>query len=221
MSDWISKINEIKLERTPGGITTVIIIAVVGLILSILLFIGLRKCIAYGESIDYSVLSVNIVLFAAPGIFILIYAMIGKYSELPWIPFIIGWVILWLIAIIRNIINCKSAFYTIVYIFYQLLIAALLIVGIISIIGIAIFAFAMLTVKMVGGGRSGLIYLAPYDGILSYDSSKMIAARKSDDKGEYLSGVSGEMFHHAYEDKYYLISAPDSSLENQLYIVVR
>lgn len=221
MQEWLNKINEIKLERTPEGITTVVVIAVAGLILSILLFIGLKKCIAYGESIGYGVMSFNIVLFAAPGVFILIYGFIGKFSEIPWIPLTIGWVILWLTAIIRNFINCEGITYTLAYTFYQLLIAALLIVALITIVGIIIFAVGMGIAHAVGSSEGNYnIYLEPYNLNILPDSSRIIRARKKDSRGEYLGGLNGEIFKHSYDDKYILLSGPDSSLENQLFRVV-
>lgn len=207
MNDLLEQFANTTIEDNADGMILVIGMILGFALLMILMIFGLRKCLVFGRQIEYSVISFNIALFAAPGLLFAVITFANGLDKVPLYLWIIIVAICWGIAIARNIIVCgKQIGYALAYSFFQcvmgMLIAIVIFSAVAAIVIVIIFIFVAVFVHTD-------TYTDVYNIELISETGNRIRARKSDSYSGVLNGEHGEWFEYVRDGEYRLISTSE------------
>lgn len=220
IKDWLDYLVTVKPEKDTQGIITVTIIASVMIVTVIGMYIGLKKCMRFGQQIGHSVISFNIILFAVP---IFLYLFLGGFFgiEISATALIITTIVCWGIAVLSDIIICRSnILYIIGYILIQFLFGFLLATIVGAIIASVILFGAVAAVGTCEHTSYYNITLAPLGEGVFAPSEHIIRARIDDDREGFLKGENGETFQHMSGNQYMLLFSPNSNITFDIYTIV-
>lgn len=176
-----------KLKNTEFTITTDTLLLMTSIIigtavLCVLMFFGLKKCINYGNKINYHIVSFNILLMAIP-ILLTAIKLYFKVDYIEWYMIVLATIICWTISIVRNVLHLKTKIlYILLYTFYQMFFAFLGSVIVFSVVVFIIFVVI-------------LLFIFSYEKS-SYDSYREAHdfAREKASYGGWVRDINGESY---------------------------
>ncbi len=215
---WIKGLTETTPQQDVSGLLLVTGLIFGSIIIVILMYFGLKKCVRFGNKIGHSVFSFNIILFGIP-VFMFLFLKSFFHINIPDMVLIITTVLCWGIALVYNVIILRSSIIFMIRYTYLQFLFGILLASVVGAIIASVLFFCVIGLA-VGSEKSSYydITLVPIGEDMFSSSSHMIRARYDENRSGFLIGENGEVFEHISGNQYMLLSSSNSDSAFNIYV---